>query len=261
MILHNVGYDHHHDADFFINRPNGSGDYLLLILKSDAIFTFNGEDVLVPKKSFFLYPPGMPQQYRCVPQHTFTNDWIHFQFEHEEATWFQHKSVPIAKPVQLEYTEFFSYCIKAIADENCSSHLHKSDSISHYFWLLCNKVSEQLHENNSFHYSAKHEQMLTIRNKIYTAPYLEWSVEWASHEIRMSRSSFQHHYKEQFGVTFIQDLIASRTARAKMLLCTTNMSVQDIGSQCGYRNYEHFERQFRNQCGISPSEFRKFGIP
>ena len=112
MILHNVGYDHHHDADFYIDRPEGSGDYLLLILKSDALFTLGGEEVFVPRKSFFLYPPGMPQKYRCVPKHTFSNDWLQFLFEGEEPEWFSHKFVPVAEPVKLEYTEFFSYCIK-----------------------------------------------------------------------------------------------------------------------------------------------------
>ncbi|HAG13995.1 MAG TPA: AraC family transcriptional regulator [Ruminococcus sp.] len=261
MILHNVGYDHHHDADFFIDRPEGSGDYLLLILKTDAIFTLDGEDVFMPRKTFFLYPPGMPQKYRCVPQHTFSNDWIHFMFENEEPTWFRHKHVPIAKPIQLAYTEFFSFCIKAIADENCSDHLHKADSISHYFWLLCNKVSEQLHEQDHTPSAARYERMLVIRNKIYSAPYLEWSVDWASHEMRMSRSAFQHHYKAQFGVSFIQDLIASRIQHAKMLLCTTNMPVQDVAMQCGYKNYEHFSRQFRENCGVSPSSYRKNGLP
>lgn len=55
MIIHNVGYNHCHDADFFIDRPDGSGDYLLLVLKTDTIFTLDGKDTIVPKNSFFLY--------------------------------------------------------------------------------------------------------------------------------------------------------------------------------------------------------------
>lgn len=257
MILHNVGYNHRHDADFIVSRPDGSGDMLLLILKTDAVFTLNGEDVLIPANTFFLYPEGMPQFYRAVPQHSFANDWIHFSFEMQEADWFRAKSVPVGVPVPLRSTEFFSFCIKAIADENSSEHLHKADSISHYFWLLCNKVSEQVHEQTHIQNNSRYEMMLIIRNKINTAPYLDWSISWAAHETCMSRSSFQHHYKEQFGVSFIQDLIDSRISRAKMLLSTTNMSIQDIAVQCGYRSYEHFARQFRAQAGISPGDFRR----
>ncbi len=257
MILHNVGYNHRHDADFQVTRPEGSGDHLLLILKTESIFTLNGEDVTLPANTFFLFPEGMPQFYRAVPQHSFVNDWIHFSFEDPEPDWFRAKSVPVGVPVQLRSTEFFSFCIKAIADENSSEHLHKADSISHYFWLLCNKVSEQVHEQSHLQLSSRYEMMLIIRNKIYTAPYLNWSIDWAAHETCMSRSSFQHHYKEQFGVTFIQDLIESRVSRARMLLSTTNMSIQDIAVQCGYRSYEHFARQFRSQCGIAPGDYRR----
>lgn len=257
MILNNVGYNHHHDADFLIERPEGSGDNLLLIFKTDAILTLNGTEIQVPAKTFFLYPKGMPQYYRCVPKQTFTNDWIQFLFEDEEESWFHYKRIPYATPLSLKYTEFCSFCIKAISDENSSDHLHKNNSIQHYFWLMCNKVSEQVHENGMLTANTWHEMMLIIRNKIYSTPYLEWSIDWVSHETHMSRSAFQHHYKEQFGVTFVQDLIASRTAHAKMLLQTTNMPVYDVGMQCGYKNYEHFARQFKAQCGMSPGAFRK----
>lgn len=257
MVLHNVGYNHRHDADFFVSRPEGSGDNLLLILKTESIFTLNGEDVRIPANTFFLYPEGMPQFYRAVPQHSFANDWIHFSFEVPEPDWFRAKSVPVGVPVQLRSTEFFSFCIKAIADENSSEHLHKADSISHYFWLLCNKVSEQVHEQAHIQMSSLYEMMLIIRNKINTAPYLDWSIDWAAHETCMSRSSFQHHYKEQFGVTFIQDLIESRISRAKMLLTITNMPIQNVAGQCGYRSYEHFARQFREMVGCSPGDYRR----
>lgn len=257
MILHNVGYDHRHDSDFCIERPAGSGDCLLLILKTDAIFTLNGTDIFVPQKSFFLYPKGMPQFYRCVRQQSFSNDWMHFLFEGDEEAQFLQKGIPYATPVPLDYTEFYSFCIKAIADENISDHLHKQESIQLYFRLICNKVSEQIQEHTHFERNSRHEMLLTVRNQIYANPFWAWSVDWASHQTRMSRSSFEHQYKEQFGVSFIQDLVTSRTEYAKMLLYTTDISIHDVAIRCGYQNYEHFARQFKAKCGISPGEFRK----
>lgn len=257
MILHYVGYDHRHDADFSIDRPDGSGDNLLLILKTGGIFRLGGHDRVIPANTFLLYPKGMPQIYRCIPQQPFANDWMHFLFEPEEEAVFREKGIPVGEPVALGHTEFYSFCIKAIADENSSGHLYSADSIQHYFWLICNKVSEQIRENNAVSAGSRYEMLVTVRNQMYANPYWAWSVDWASHQTRMSRSAFQHHYKEQFGVTFIQDLINSRTARAKLLLRTTDLSVHEIGQQCGYQNYEHFARQFKSQCGVSPGEFRK----
>ncbi len=256
MILNSVGYDRVYDPGYAVSRPQGTEGNLLLLLKSEAVFTLNGEDILVPAKTFFVYPQGMAQHYRSAPHQYLLIDWIQFLFENDEDDWFRRKYIPWATPIPLEHTELYSYCIKSVADENASDHLHKADSIGHYFWLMCNKVSECLHERSMMPHSAQYETLLYIRNKIYSMPYLDWSVESASKELRMSRSSFQHHYREQFGMTFMQDLIESRLGRARMLLQTTNMTVQDIASQCGYRSYEHFSRQFRTHCGMTPSSFR-----
>ena len=38
MIIHNVGYHHKHDSDFKIERPSGTGNFLFLLVKTDAIF-------------------------------------------------------------------------------------------------------------------------------------------------------------------------------------------------------------------------------
>ena len=257
MILHNVGYDHRHDSDFFIDRPDGSGDLLLLILRTDGLFMLNGKEIFVPKNSFFLYPQGMPQHYRCLPQRGFVNDWMHFLFEGDEEADFLRLGIPYAQPVPLLHTEFYTFCIKCIADEYSSKRLHSADSIHHYFRLICNKVSERISEEQNLGGSSRHEMLLTVRNQMFANPFWEWSVDRASHQTLMSRSAFQHHYKAQFGVTFIQDLIAARVEYAQMLLSTTDLSVHDISVQCGYQNYEHFARQFKAQCGISPGAFRE----
>ncbi len=149
MILHNVGYDHQHDSDFFIERPEGSGDCLMLILKTDAIFTLGGTDVFVPANSFFLYPEGMPQYYRCLTGKPFMNDWLHFAFEEGEEDAAKALGIPFGSPVSLDYTAFYSYCIKSIANENSAQLLHAKNSIDHFFWLMLNKVSEQIQQNTS----------------------------------------------------------------------------------------------------------------
>ncbi len=257
MIIHNVGYNHEHDADFFIDRPEGSGDLLLLLLKTDSIFTFDGKDVLVPKNSFFLYPKGMPQYYRCVPHSTFSNDWIHFLFEEDEEKQFLKTGVPYGKPVPLDNIEFLSFIIKCLACESCMNNLHKQDNIRHYMFLLFNKVSEQSSQPAQPVSGNSYEVLMTMRNKIYAEPYNPRTIAWASHEVRMSPANFQRMYKKLFGVTFMQDMINSRIEHAKMLLAATNLSVQEISRKCGYRNYEHFARQFKELVGMPPLQYKE----
>lgn len=256
MVIHNVGYNHCHDADFFIDRPTGSGDYLLLLLKTAAIFIIDGKKITAPENSFFLYPKGAPQHYRAIPQSTFSNDWIHFDFEAGEKEQFEAYGIPYETAVQMENLQFLSYCVKSIAYETYSQNLYRQSSIVHYMALLFAKVGEHLHQSKSVVMDSKYEMLSTIRNKIYSRPYEMRTVESTAHEVRMSISSFQHLYKKYFGTTFLQDLLESRMSYAKMLLTTTNLSSAEIASLCGYHTYAHFERQFRKKTGFSPLAYR-----
>lgn len=258
MIINNVGFNHCHDSDFFIYRPHGSGDYLLLLLKTDALFTLNGKDVPVPRKSFFIYRKDTPQYYRCSPQQTFSNDWVHFLFESKkEEEDFLSLEIPFETPIKIDNIFFLSFCIKSLAYEKFSNNLHSHDSISKYMFLLFNKTSEQLSKSYPLISHTHYEMLSTIRNKIYCKPYERRTIESAAHEVRMSRSNFQHQYKKYFGVTFIQDLINSRIEYSQMLLLSTSMDMTNIARLCGYKHYVHYTRQFKEKIHMTPLEFRK----
>lgn len=256
MIINNVGFNHCHDADFFIDRPNGSGDYLMLLLKTASIFTFDGKDLFVPEDTFFLYKKGTPQFYRCVEKSTFSNDWIHFKFEDDEEKEFLSYNIPYDVPIKMRNLNFLSFCVKSIAYENYSFNKNKKLNISIYMSLIFSKVEEQMCSSEEHINDNKFEMLSTIRNKIYSKPYEQRTISSTAHEVRMSCSAFQHLYKQQFNVSFVQDLIESRIEYAKVLLTTTNLTVTDISKQCGYRSYSHFERQFRRKMNVSPNQYK-----
>ena len=73
----------------------------------------------------------------------------------------------------------------------------------------------------------------------------------------MGRSYFHKIYHEAFGVTYRQDEIKSRMAYACKLLTETNTSVSVIAEKCGYETESFFMRQFRQQMGCTPTEYRR----
>ncbi len=256
MIINNIGYDHSHDADFYIDRPDGSGDFLLLLLKTGAVFTIDNKDITVPENTFFLYPKGTPQYYRCISKNIFTNDWIHFDFENNEEENLKKLDIPYCKPIKLNNIGYLSFCIKLIAYESCSDNIHKSNTINHYMSIIFNKVSEQIKKPINSVAKTNHETLVTIRNKIYSRPYEFRTVESTAHEVNMSKSLFQHEYKKTFNTTFVMDLIESRINYAKVLLENTDLTALEISKQCGYGTYTHFTRQFKEKCGITPLNYR-----
>lgn len=257
MIINNAGYDHCHDADFFIDRPNGSGDNLLLLLKTDAIFTIDGTDILVPSGSAFLYPMGRPQYYRCLKGQVFANDWVHFSFESEdEERDFLILGVPTEKAIPMNIP-FLSYCIKSIVYESYSENPCRKLSTDCYMKLIFIKLHESLVIRTDKLPDNQFEMLSTIRNKIYSKPFEQRNVDSTAHEVRMSRSAFQRAYKKSFGVTFIEDLNSARLSYAEMLLTTTDLPLDDVALLSGYKTYVHFNRKFKEKNGTTPSEFKK----
>lgn len=83
MKINNIGYNHTHDVDLVIQRPTGSGDHLLLLLKTPAVFTFGEKDVFTEPDSFIPFKQGTPQIYRAHGP-TFSNDRFHFSISDDE---------------------------------------------------------------------------------------------------------------------------------------------------------------------------------
>jgi AraC-like DNA-binding protein len=48
-----------------------------------------------------------------------------------------------------------------------------------------------------------------------------------------------------------------RYEKSRLLLATTNYSIEKIGALVGYDNASSFRRKFKDECGVSPSQYRK----
>lgn len=64
-------------------------------------------------------------------------------------------------------------------------------------------------------------------------------------------------FREHYGSSVVNYLLYLRISRAKELLRFTDLSVEEIGIQCGFPDANYFSRTFRKIEGVSPSEYRK----
>ncbi|MCJ7840847.1 AraC family transcriptional regulator [Lederbergia sp. NSJ-179] len=63
-------------------------------------------------------------------------------------------------------------------------------------------------------------------------------------------------FKKILNINFIDYVTDIRINHAKELLLNTNMKIQDISESVGYR-HSYFNRIFKKQVGVTPSQFRK----
>ncbi len=255
MHINKIGYNHKHDVDFLIDRPTGSGDYLLLIIKSPASFFLRNQWIQVKKESFILYKKDTPQLYMACGQE-FVNDWIHFSPEQEDLDFLNELHIPFDTIVELGDVSRLSMLLRDICYEFYSENLYRTRNLHHYLHLLFYKLSEKLYTRESETALNYYEKMSLIRSRIYSEPQENWNIESMAHQLRMSRSGFEHIYSQLFKTSPMQEVIESRISYGKILLSTTSLSVKQIAETCGYNSDVHFMRQFRKLVGKTPTQYR-----
>jgi AraC-like DNA-binding protein len=88
-------------------------------------------------------------------------------------------------------------------------------------------------------------------------PNPELSLDHLSDKFAISAKNISKLFKEESGCNFVDFLIGLRMDKAKLLLLSTDQSLQEISGDVGYFNYNSFNRAFKNVAGMSPSDYRK----
>ena len=82
------------------------------------------------------------------------------------------------------------------------------------------------------------------------------SLEEAAESMGMSPFYFSRQVKMTTGHTFLHFLTGYRIDKAKRRLCSTEMSVSEVGRSVGYSDPNYFIKVFKRTTGYTPSEYR-----
>ncbi|MBR2284158.1 MAG: helix-turn-helix transcriptional regulator [Ruminococcus sp.] len=259
MRMDETGFNHRHEKSFYIDRPEGTGDWLLLATKTKAVFRTDGRDVQYPANTFVIYTPGTPQYYRADGTE-YIDDWIHFGPDKDEQQLMEKLGIPLNRPVSVQSLSLASDIIAAMCHEHYSSNQYRQESVDLYFRLLIYKLGEyaaEAMEPEGEQQSLYIEKLTWLRDCIYRWPSRDWNVDDMAAEASLSRSRLQHLYSETFGTSISKDIIASRMAKAEELLKDPELSIHDVAMTVGCSTASYFNRLFRSAYGKTPSEFRR----
>lgn len=104
-----------------------------------------------------------------------------------------------------------------------------------------------------------HEDERVHKAKEYIAAnYMhDISLQTLADKAHMTAEAFSRFFRNKTGRTPNRYIIDYRLGIAARLLLTTKQSVAEIGYTCGFNTLSHFNRQFRESKGCTPSEFRE----
>ena len=75
--------------------------------------------------------------------------------------------------------------------------------------------------------------------------------------VAMNCSSFCRYFKERSGKTFMEYLLDLRIGHACKLLIENKIDITQISIECGFNTITHFNRIFKRNTGLTPSEYKK----
>ncbi len=252
MEIHAMGISYRHDENFRINRPDGSGDNLLLIFKTPAYVFSKNREIAVPENSAVVYAKGSPQIYGARGGE-YINHWVHFGCD-ETDIFFERAGICFDRPFAVGSAASAESLLELLSLESVSEDRGMGECAD----LLLKLLFLKLCTNGELSAPTPHRDSLRrLRAEIYSTPAGKYRVDETAGKVLLSPSHFQAAYKAEFGISFGEDVIRARIAAAKRYLKTTSLTVREISELCGYENDVHFIRQFKKRTGMTATEFRK----
>lgn len=84
----------------------------------------------------------------------------------------------------------------------------------------------------------------------------QFSINEVAQKLAITPSHLMHLFKQKTGSTFGDYLTAFRIAKATELLIGTELNINEVANLVGYPDSNYFSRIFKNNQGMTPSEFK-----
>lgn len=240
-----------HPSDFIYGVR--SDYWLLLYVKSPALFHLPSVDVVTPPNCAMLYSPktfAFYQAHDCE----YCNDYVRF---YTDESFVFDENIPTETPILLRSPSEMSYLFELLSMENFFKFTYSQQSISMIMRMMFLKIKESVKDTGM---SEQQRALVDLRYEIQLHPYYQWTVEIMAKRLHVSAGYLQNIYKKQFGISCMQDVVEKRVDYAKNHLVNTDCTSQKIAQMCGYQNVEHFCRQFKSVTGMTPLAYRKKAI-
>jgi len=239
---------------FQLNRPEGLDCWTFLhFLTPVELWTPQG---IVPAEpgGCIVYPPGMPQYFRCPTP--LVHNWFHFD-QTSAAEW--QKAGLAEGTVYYPQGSFITELVQKIEAESFCDYPFRERLIDLRISELFILISRSCTAPAPIVSREAAERMPRFRLELLSRLEEDWTVERMAEAVNLSPSHFHALYRQIYGISPIKDLIHARIASAGNLLRDTDLPIGEIAERLGYHNPYHFARQFRQVAGCSPSRFRKRG--
>jgi len=250
----NLAIVYHHSEPDWIWEPEPFIDFdLWMICDGQGKIEFQGKVLEISRGDCFIFQPGTTCVATCNPKAPLTLMAVHFDLFERDGQKIMHNDIPFYRKVAdaTFLTHTLERVISAWKDENkvlagewFKAVLLEIDGKQPPSWVLPGPQGGYLWEIDR------------LCERISLHPEAEWSVQDMADRLKLCRNHFTRIFRSYKSCSPIEFITRTRIDAIKHLLASSHYTLGEIMEATGYKSFSFFSRQFKEQAGITPSDYR-----
>lgn len=258
-----IGLSTPHDPGWACNRPQGSGDWLVMCFSTPFIaLTKTGRRRGEPGDCL-INSPDFPNWHSSVPGaiEGFRNDWIHFSSPLLPVL-LAHYKLPVNTIFPTGDAMVITAPIEEFRREQEHAEAFAADVGRCQVELLLLRLARARRLMDARLGLSPSERIWRPRFQQFRAHLREnsaepWQVTGMAARLNLSPNRFNVLYRRFFNVSPQEDLIRMRIERAKTQLAHSSAPITAVAEDCGFSSVFYFCRLFRQRVGVTPGAFAR----
>lgn len=241
-----------------ISKRKGLNSFLfLLVLSGEGIFTYKNEETILHAGDCILIDCKNAYSHQSSEKHSWELMWVHYNgpIAQQYYNYFINKydSNIFHADIPSKFTKIIFKLMELHSQKDATMEIIASKLITDIL-TLCFIVSKQSSNTCTENIAEKLYQVREYIDAHFTKKIV---LDELSKKFYISKFYLAREYKQMFGLTVGEYILAKRITRAKELLRFTNHPIQIIAMACGISDTSFFNKVFRRLEGMTASEYRK----
>jgi len=258
----NVNYPNNrdHPADHSFTWDKGrilDSYYIVYITKGEGLLeSARSRSTRIKAGTCFLLYPGVWHRYKPHPHSGWEEYWVGFNGDYPDELMkkdiFTPENAFIDAGLNEELLQLFHILIRTVSLAEVG-YRQSVTGITLQILSLLNAISRYQITDTSQQSKLISKAKFLLQESIENPINLETMVK----ELPMGYSSFRKTFKALTGISPNQYHLELRLEKAKELLTSTNLTVNEVAYQTGFSSIFYFSRLFKNKNGLPPKAFRE----
>ena len=270
LTVSTVGFEHIQPGDPYPTKGHADGYYfdcnkgrtlneyqLLYNPEGEGIFqSTNQKPVRLKPGDMFLLFPGEWHTYHPDPKVGWKSYWIGFRGKNMD----DRVRAGFLAPTKPIYHVGYSFTLEALYKRAYEAAVEEAAYSQQLMAGIVNHLIGMMYSLERNRELSKNQQQVDMisraRMRIRESLESDITIQQIAEELGVSYSNLRKLFKEHTGLspaTYQQEL---RLLRAKELLSTTELSIQEIAYRLNFESPDYFSAKFKAKMGLKPSEVR-----